>query len=222
MKQDVRALVSRTGGIEVFGVGVLDNDLAAGRRVSDLQGEVKECETGNRPSDQVTRDIASECALATYPTFALGTLLVPSDRVDLVGVHPIHHLFFFHLTLRLLLARRFAVMRLLLVGCLTFSSFAWSPSMLPMLIPVPVDPSMIGIHGPALRVDSMLLLGGLSFFANPYGFHLLRILLGLLFMGRLFVSVLLDRWSGMIESISLTVNPRRRSCEVVTAVGHVR
>lgn len=207
VKQDIGALVRRTGRIEVFGVGVLDNDLAAGRRVSDLQGEVKECETGNRPSDQVTRDIANECALATYPTFALGTLLVPSDRVHLVGVHPIHHLLLFHLTLCLLLARRFAVMRLLLVGRLTFSSLAGSSPVLPMLIPVPIDPSMIGIHGPPLGFDSLLLFGGLSFFANPYSLHLLRILLGLLVVGRLVGLVLLDRRSRVVESITLTVDP---------------
>jgi hypothetical protein len=101
-------------------------------------------------------------------------------------------------------------MRLLLVGCLTFSSLARSSPVLPMLIPVPVDPSMIGIHGPALGVDSTLLFGGLSFFANPYGLHLLRILLGLLFVSRLVGLVLLDGRSRVVESISLTVDPRRR------------
>jgi hypothetical protein len=63
VEQDVGALVRRTGGIKVFGVGILDDDLAAGRGVSDLQGEAKQCETSSKPSDQLVRDIPNKFAL---------------------------------------------------------------------------------------------------------------------------------------------------------------
>jgi hypothetical protein len=63
MEQDVRALVGRTGGVKVFGVGILDDDLAAGRGVSDLQGEAKQYETSSGPSDQLVRDITIKFAL---------------------------------------------------------------------------------------------------------------------------------------------------------------
>ena len=98
------------------------------------------------------------------------------------------------------------MMRGLFIGSLAFAYLA-RRSLMTMV--VAIDPCMVSVNRSALRFDSTLFLG-FSLLANTDSFELLGVFLGFLVVRGLVGLVLLYRWSGMIVSISTTVDPRRR------------
>jgi hypothetical protein len=174
MKQDVGGFDGGPSGVEILGVGVFDDDLSAGGRITDL---------GMDPQHDQEWSGELLFRLMTYTSFTLGSLFVTSDGILLVGVHLVHHLFLLLLTLALLLSRDLPLAGSLFIRSRSFSSVS-------ALAGGPI------VSSPMVHMSSILPL-----LPNTDGFELSLILLCLLLVLNLLLPVSLNGGCGVIVGI---------------------
>jgi hypothetical protein len=190
MKQDVGGFDGGPSGVEILGVGVFDDDLSAGGRITDL---------GMDPQHDQEWSGELLFRLMTYTSFTLGSLFVTSDGILLVGVHLVHHLFLLLLTLALLLSRDLPLAGSLFIRSRSFSSVS-ALAGVPIVSSPMVHMSSIGLYRtPGLLGSKTILF--LPLLPNTDGFELSLILLCLLLVLNLLLPVSLNGGCGVIVGI---------------------
>jgi hypothetical protein len=137
--------------------------------------------------------------LMTYTSFTLGSLFVTSDRILLVGVHLVHHLFLLLLTLALLLSRDLPLAGSLFIRSRSFSSVSALAGG-PIVSSPMVHMSSIGLYRTPGLLESKTILF-LPLLTDTDGFELSLILLCLLLVLNFLLPVSLNGGSGVIVGI---------------------